>query len=97
MTLRVSGRHDLTAKDMTTQPYPKFPTDMQAQYMALMTQATGSAVIEETIFENRFMHASEMQRMGANILIDGHSATVTGPRVSIAGAGRVGGKRRNDD
>jgi UDP-N-acetylglucosamine 1-carboxyvinyltransferase len=47
--------------------------------MALMTQATGTAVIEETIFENRFMHGSEMQRMGANILIDGHSATVTGP------------------
>ncbi|MBA2705509.1 MAG: UDP-N-acetylglucosamine 1-carboxyvinyltransferase [Blastocatellia bacterium] len=78
-TLRVSGRNDLTAKDVTTQPYPKFPTDMQAQYMALMTQATGSAVIEETIFENRFMHASEMQRMGANIFIDGHSATVAGP------------------
>jgi UDP-N-acetylglucosamine 1-carboxyvinyltransferase len=78
-SLRVSGRNDLSAKDVTTQPYPKFPTDMQAQYMALMTQATGSAIIEETIFENRFMHASEMQRMGANIFIDGHSATVTGP------------------
>jgi len=80
-TLRVSGRNDLTAKDVTTQPYPKFPTDMQAQYMALMTQATGNAVIEETVFENRFMHASEMQRMGANIFIDGHSATVSGPTV----------------
>jgi UDP-N-acetylglucosamine 1-carboxyvinyltransferase len=78
-TLRVSGRNDLIAKDVTTQPYPEFPTDMQAQYMALMTQATGTAVIEETIFENRFMHGSEMQRMGANIFIDGHSATVNGP------------------
>jgi UDP-N-acetylglucosamine 1-carboxyvinyltransferase len=78
-SLRVSGHNDLSARDVTTQPYPKFPTDMQAQYMALMTQATGSAIIEETIFENRFMHASEMQRMGANIFIDGHSATVTGP------------------
>ena len=80
-TLRVSGHNDLTAKNVTTQPYPKFPTDMQAQYMALMTQATGNAVIEETVFENRFMHASEMQRMGANIFIDGHSATVSGPTV----------------
>jgi UDP-N-acetylglucosamine 1-carboxyvinyltransferase len=78
-TLRVSGHDDLNAKNVTTQPYPKFPTDMQAQYMALMTQATGRARIEETVFENRFMHASEMQRMGANIAIDGHSATVSGP------------------
>jgi UDP-N-acetylglucosamine 1-carboxyvinyltransferase len=52
---------------------------MQAQYMALMTQAEGRAVIEETVFENRFMHASELQRMGARIAIDGHSATVNGP------------------
>jgi UDP-N-acetylglucosamine 1-carboxyvinyltransferase len=51
---------------------------MQAQYMALMTQAEGRAVIEETVFENRFMHASELQRMGAHISIDGHSASVTG-------------------
>ena len=78
-TLQVSGSQELTAKNVTTQPYPRFPTDMQAQYMALMTQANGSAVIEETVFENRFMHASEMQRMGANIFIDGHSATVSGP------------------
>jgi UDP-N-acetylglucosamine 1-carboxyvinyltransferase len=52
---------------------------MQAQYMALMTQVQGRAVIEETVFENRFMHASELQRMGAHISIDGHTATVTGP------------------
>jgi UDP-N-acetylglucosamine 1-carboxyvinyltransferase len=78
-TLRVCCPEALTAKDVTTQPYPKFPTDMQAQYMALMTQAEGRAIIEETVFENRFMHASELQRMGARISIDGHSASVTGP------------------
>ena len=70
-TLRVCCPETLTAKDVTTQPYPKFPTDMQAQYTALMTQADGRAVIEETVFENRFMHASELQRMGARISIDG--------------------------
>lgn len=78
-TLHVSCPKALTAKDVTTQPYPKFPTDMQAQYMALMTQAEGRAVIEETVFENRFMHASELQRMGARISISGHSASVSGP------------------
>jgi UDP-N-acetylglucosamine 1-carboxyvinyltransferase len=78
-TLRVCCPHALTAKDVTTHPYPQFPTDMQAQYMALMTQAEGGSVIEETVFENRFMHASELQRMGARISIDGHHASVTGP------------------
>src|SRR5258705_104587 len=78
-TLRVSRPKTLTAKDVRTEPYPQFPTDMQAQYMALMTQAEGRAVIEETVFENRFMHASELQRMGGRISIDGHTATVTGP------------------
>ncbi|HSS21853.1 MAG TPA: UDP-N-acetylglucosamine 1-carboxyvinyltransferase [Pyrinomonadaceae bacterium] len=77
-TLRVSCPNPLVARDATTEPYPKFPTDMQAQYMALMTQAEGRSVIAETVFENRFMHASEMQRMGARISIDGHNATVTG-------------------
>lgn len=84
-TLRVCCPEALTAKDVTTQPYPKFPTDMQAQYMALMTQAEGQAIIEETVFENRFMHASELQRMGARISIDGRSASVTGP-TPLAGA-----------
>jgi UDP-N-acetylglucosamine 1-carboxyvinyltransferase len=69
----------LTGRDAVTEPHPRFPTDMQAQYMALMTQATGRSVISETIFENRFMHASEMQRMGARIHIDGRTATVEGP------------------
>jgi len=78
-TLRVTCPKTLTAKDVTTHPYPQFPTDMQAQYMALMTQAEGGADIEETVFENRFMHASELQRMGAHISIDGRHAHVTGP------------------
>jgi UDP-N-acetylglucosamine 1-carboxyvinyltransferase len=78
-TLRVRCPQTLTAKDVTTEPHPQFPTDMQAQYMALMTQAEGKAVIEETVFENRFMHASELQRMGARISIDGRHASVNGP------------------
>src|SRR2546426_9012295 len=78
-TLHVRRPKALTAKDVRTEPYSQFPTDMQAQYMALMTQAEGRAVIEETVFENRFMHASELQRMGARISIDGHKASVTGP------------------
>lgn len=79
-TLHVRGwANGLKAKDVTTEPHPKFPTDMQAQYMVLMTQATGSSVINETIFENRFMHASELSRMGAEIHVSGHTATVVGP------------------
>jgi UDP-N-acetylglucosamine 1-carboxyvinyltransferase len=78
-TLRVRCRAgQLKARDVTTEPHPRFPTDMQAQYMALMTQAEGTSRITETIFENRFMHASEMQRMGADISIGGNTATVTG-------------------
>ncbi|HYO62434.1 MAG TPA: UDP-N-acetylglucosamine 1-carboxyvinyltransferase [Pyrinomonadaceae bacterium] len=69
----------LVARDVATEPHPRFPTDMQAQYMALMTQADGRARIAETIFENRFMHASEMQRMGARITIEGSTAIVEGP------------------
>jgi UDP-N-acetylglucosamine 1-carboxyvinyltransferase len=69
----------LISKDVTTEPHPLFPTDMQAQYMALMTQAEGTSEITETIFENRFMHASELIRMGADIHISGNHATVNGP------------------
>ncbi len=69
----------LKAKDVTTEPHPNFPTDMQAQYMALMTQADGTSVVTETIFENRFMHVGEMQRMGADIHVAGNTATVKGP------------------
>jgi len=78
-TMRVRGSKNLVGTDMTTQEYPGFATDMQAQYMALATQARGASVIGETIFENRFLHASEMMRMGANISIDGHRALVHGP------------------
>jgi UDP-N-acetylglucosamine 1-carboxyvinyltransferase len=83
-TLRVTGLHvssgkKLVAADMTTEEYPGFATDMQAQYMALATQAEGSSVITETIFENRFLHASEMLRMGAHISIDARRAVVRGP------------------
>src|SRR5215470_12311145 len=78
-TIRVHGVKKLRAADVATEEYPGFATDMQAQYMALATQAEGTSVITETIFENRFMHASEMIRMDANISIDGHTATVHGP------------------
>jgi len=68
----------LKASDVTTEPHPLFPTDMQAQYMALMTQAEGVSNVTETIFENRFMHAPELMRMGADIHISGNRATVRG-------------------
>jgi UDP-N-acetylglucosamine 1-carboxyvinyltransferase len=84
LRVRCCGK-GLKASDVTTEPHPRFPTDMQAQYMALMTQAEGRSVITETIFENRFMHASEMQRMGARIQIEGTSAMVEGP-TPLAGA-----------
>ena len=68
--------------DVVTEPYPGFPTDLQAQFMALMTRAAGSSRITETIFENRFMHVAELARLGAHIAIDGRTATVTGvPRL----------------
>ncbi len=68
----------LTAVDITTMPYPGFPTDMQAQFMAVMTKADGTSVINETIFENRFMHVSELKRMGADITVKDSSAIVRG-------------------
>src|ERR1700675_1216219 len=78
-TVRVRGTKKLIAADVTTEEYPGFATDMQAQYMALATQAEGASVITETIFENRYLHASEMLRMGANITDDGRRAVVRGP------------------
>ncbi len=78
-TLHASRGRVLRSRDVTTEPYPHFPTDMQAQYMALMTQAEGRASITETIFENRYMHVSEMQRMGAHIQVNGRIAIVDGP------------------
>ncbi|MFN2501158.1 MAG: UDP-N-acetylglucosamine 1-carboxyvinyltransferase [Pyrinomonadaceae bacterium] len=75
----------LRSKDVTTEPHPAFPTDMQAQYMALMTQAQGESNVTETIFENRFMHAPELIRMGANISISGNTAVVRG-KTDLMGA-----------
>lgn len=76
--LRVEAPQTLKAVDIRTMVFPGFPTDMQAQFMALMTTATGTSRISETVFENRFMHVCELQRMGADIQIDGHSAIVRG-------------------
>jgi UDP-N-acetylglucosamine 1-carboxyvinyltransferase len=84
-TLTVRAGNSLRSFDLTTQEYPGFPTDMQAQYMALMTQAEGSAVITETIFENRFMHAQELARMGADINVNGRRAVVRG-KTPLSGA-----------
>ncbi len=82
--ITVYGPHDLSPSDLTTREYPGFATDMQAQYMALATQANGISLINENIFENRFMHASELMRMGANIRLDG-------PRAIVAGKTRLTG------
>ncbi len=87
-SLRVRSGGRLRSVDMTTEEYPGFATDLQAQYMALMTQAEGIAMIVERIFENRFMHAQELARMGANIRIDGKQAIVAGPR-TLSGAGVI--------
>jgi UDP-N-acetylglucosamine 1-carboxyvinyltransferase len=76
--LRVSGAEKISSADVKTQPYPGFPTDMQAQFMVLMCFADGLSVISETIFENRFIHVSELQRMGADITISGNTAVVRG-------------------
>ena len=77
-SVRVMGDNPFTAADMSTEEHPGFPTDCQAQYMALATQAEGTSVITENIFENRFMHAQELVRMGANIKIEGRRAVVRG-------------------
>ena len=100
--MRATGPCDAT--DISTEEYPGFPTDMQAQYMALATQAEGVSVVTENIFENRFMHVQELVRMGANIKVDGRPATVRGAAavgrrgdvlrpagLGLAGAGRAGG------
>ena len=77
-SVRVMGDNPCRAADMVTEEFPGFPTDVQAQYMALATQAEGTSIISENIFENRFMHAQEMVRMGANIKIEGSRAVVRG-------------------
>jgi len=77
-SLRVRSEGNLQANDISTEEYPGFPTDMQAQYMALATQAEGTTTVIENIFENRFMHVGELVRMGANIKVDQRTATVRG-------------------
>lgn len=84
-SVRVMGDNPLKAADMITEEYPGFPTDVQAQYMALATQAEGTSIITENIFENRFMHAQELLRMGANIKIEGSRAIVRG-KTPLSGA-----------
>ena len=83
---RVRSDGQLKAADISTEEYPGFPTDMQAQYMALATQANGVSLVKENIFENRFMHVQELVRMGANIRVDGRTATVRGPSKLSAAA-----------
>jgi UDP-N-acetylglucosamine 1-carboxyvinyltransferase len=77
-SLRIRSTGRLRATDITTEEYPGFATDLQAQYMALMTLAEGISFISETIFENRFMHTQELARMGANIRAEGRQAIVAG-------------------
>jgi UDP-N-acetylglucosamine 1-carboxyvinyltransferase len=84
--VRVRADGPLRAADISTEEYPGFPTDMQAQYLALATQAEGVSVVKENIFENRFMHVQELVRMGANIKVDGATATVRGPAELSAAA-----------
>ena len=74
----VDGNNELRPVDIKTMPYPGFPTDMQAQMMSLLCTVKGTSVITETIFENRFMHATELKRMGSNIKLDGRSAVIEG-------------------
>jgi UDP-N-acetylglucosamine 1-carboxyvinyltransferase len=76
--IRVIGPSRPRASDVKTLPYPGFPTDMQAQFMALMSIADGASIITETVFENRFMHVAELRRMGADITVEGRTATVKG-------------------
>ncbi|MBW2193000.1 MAG: UDP-N-acetylglucosamine 1-carboxyvinyltransferase [Deltaproteobacteria bacterium] len=76
--LRITGAEEINSVDVKTQPYPGFPTDMQAQFMVLMSVANGHSIISETIFENRLIHVSELKRMGADITISGNTAMVKG-------------------
>lgn len=77
-TIRVQGPEQIASVDVKTLPYPGFPTDMQAQFMVLMSVASGLSIISETIFENRFIHVGELRRMGADITISGNSAVIRG-------------------
>ncbi|MCW8837234.1 MAG: UDP-N-acetylglucosamine 1-carboxyvinyltransferase [Thiovulaceae bacterium] len=77
-TITITPAKEIKPIKIVTQEYPAFPTDMQAQFLALSTQANGVSIIEERLFENRFMHVSELQRMGADITLNGHTATING-------------------
>ena len=84
-TVHVNHKGEIQSVDIKTQPYPGFPTDMQAQFMVLMSIANGTSMISETIFENRFIHVSELRRMGADIQVSGNSAIIKGaPKLSAA-------------
>ena len=83
--IRVRGRSPIKSLDIRTQTYPGFPTDMQAQFMVLMSIAQGQSIITETIFENRFIHVSELKRLGADIVVSGETAVIRG-RASLSGA-----------
>ena len=85
--VRADGR--MKAIDLKTMPYPGFPTDMQAQFMALLTVAEGTSVVTETVFENRFMHVDELLRMGAQIRVNGRTATVEGGQCLVGAAVRA--------
>jgi UDP-N-acetylglucosamine 1-carboxyvinyltransferase len=76
--LRIVGTEEVRAQDITTSPYPGFPTDMQAQFMVLLTQATGASIVTETIFDRRFSHVNELVRLGASIEVQGDKAVVKG-------------------
>ncbi|NIM57714.1 MAG: UDP-N-acetylglucosamine 1-carboxyvinyltransferase [Candidatus Aminicenantes bacterium] len=84
-SLRVIGSDDIRSQDVTTSPYPGFPTDMQAQFIVLMTQASGTSIITETIFDRRFTHINELLRLGANIEVSGDKAIVRG-KTPLSGA-----------
>ncbi len=84
-TLRVYRSKKLKATNIQTNIYPGFPTDMQAQFMALATQANGTSTIDERLFENRFMHVSELLRMGADIQLNGNIATIIGEKGKLSG------------
>ncbi len=77
-SIRIQGKEKIASVDVKTLPYPGFPTDMQAQFMVLMSIADGLSIISETIFENRFIHVSELKRMGADIKISGNTALIKG-------------------
>jgi len=84
-SLRVKGNPEIKPQDITTSPYPGFPTDMQAQFTVLMTQAEGTSIITETIFDRRFSHINELLRLGANIEVSGDKAIVRG-KTPLSGA-----------